>query len=114
DQAKNLGPLESDRNVIARLKNLKWEFHVHDARNAWHEALRERIGGLTVLVVFLLFRGRGWLVRNLAALDYASAGRHAVPRAVVLQIVRRSVADLPDALKIRFAVGCAGHRCGLH
>src|SRR3989442_15814136 len=46
NQAKNLRPLESDRNVISCLKNMKGKFHVHDSRDTWHIALPKRIGCL--------------------------------------------------------------------
>src|SRR6476620_12357736 len=46
DQAKYLRPLESDRDVVAGLKNMKRELHVHDPRDAGHEAFGEGISSL--------------------------------------------------------------------
>jgi hypothetical protein len=44
DQTEHLLPFERHRDGIPHLEDLKRIFHVHDARHAWKEALRKRVG----------------------------------------------------------------------
>src|SRR5947208_16370948 len=99
-----------------------------DARHAGHVALKFRIAdgvprlvaadvnGAALLEVRLLLCERPRLIRNLAALDDALAGRsgavHAVEfrmqawlRVVILQIPVRGDERLPDAAEVGMAVG---------
>src|SRR5258705_2398079 len=93
--------------MVARLKNLKWKFHVHDARHSRQVALREWIGrGALFKVLALLRRGPG-LIWNGVALDHAAARRHFVPSGVIFQGVRRTTGSLPDALQVRLPVWSA-------
>ena len=112
DEAEHRRPLEGDRDVLGCLENLKWKLHVHDPGDAGHITTRQRIGRLPVREVLELFRRGRRLVRNLAAFDDSLACGHPIPCGMILKIVGCPVADLPNPLEVRFAVGSARQRLG--
>jgi hypothetical protein len=115
DQAMNLLPLERNCDVLVGLKNLKRKFHIHNARDSGHKALRKRIGGLTVCEILKFLCRSPRLIGYRATVHDSFASRHPQFRGMILQIVRRPVANLPNSLQIRFAIPCPrqslrGHR----
>ena len=66
-----------------------------------------RISGQAFVEVLLFLRRCPRLVRDLVALDNALPRWHSQPGMVVLKVPRGCVEDLPDALQVGLAVGCA-------
>jgi len=106
NQTENLRPFERDCYPIRRLENLEGKFHIHDPRDTRHIAICQGIGRFPVCKILQLFLGRPRLIGNLATVDNAYTGRHAILRTMVLKVVRRSVANVPNTLKIWHSVRC--------
>ena len=104
DEAVDQRPLEGDSDMVGGLEDLVRIFHVHDARHAGQEALRQRVGGLAVLVVGESFGLELWFVRNFRAIEYASTGRHPVACGMIAEVVGGAAVGEPDSLKIRAAL----------
>src|SRR5262245_8152512 len=105
--------LEQHADVGRRLNDLKRKRHVHDARDTRLKALRLRVQGETVLEVLVPCCQRRRQIRELAAFDNTLAGRDALGGLMVLNIPGGGGEGLPDARKIRLAIGSAGQpvRC---
>src|SRR5262245_7857352 len=90
---------------------------VGDARHPRQKAFVDGIARVAVLEILLLLRERRWSVRDLVALDDAVARWNAEARAVILNVPRRRIDDLPDALQVRLPFTrfrwrvCAGGLC---
>ena len=95
-------------HLAGRLKDLKGKRHVHD--RAGRRGGNPFVSGSAVRPVgevLLLFRQCPRLIWDLAADHDALTGRHAEPRGMVLNVPGRCVQDLPHALQVGLAVGCA-------
>ena len=101
NQPVDLRPLKRHGDGFARLQDLKRPLQVHHARQARHEALRQRVRLRPLRKVLRLLRGGPRLIRNLAALDDAQAGRHHVSGQVIAQVGRRMISHLPDPVEVR-------------
>src|SRR5262245_9118417 len=103
--------------MIASLKNMEWEFHIHNARHARHKTLVQGVRFLPDGKVFLLLCRSPRLIRDLISFDHAASRRHAMPGHVILEIVGSTTSNLPDSLEVRLAVrrarNCFGSRGGL-
>src|SRR5579885_311404 len=107
NDARGVIVLIRHKHILRRLKDLKWERHVIDARKAGQEAHIQRIGGGAVFKIPLALLQRLGLVRDLSIgrVDYDSASRrNAAGGSMSLQRGGRGVAGLPNALEIWLSV----------
>ena len=111
DQAIVQGPFEGDRHGLRCLEDLKWEVKVHDPRYAGYVALVERIGLLPILKILGFLRGGPWLIGDHRIYDHRPAGHHVVSCGVILEIGSRGAGCLPNAFKVRLAIGSSRQRC---
>ena len=104
DRPDRVDVFVQQHQIFRRLDDLKRKGHVGEPRHARQVALRFRIGGRPVLEVLLLLRGRPGLIGDLVAFDDTLSGGHALLRAVILNVPRGGVRDLPEAGEIGLPV----------
>ena len=104
--------LVNDGDLVGLLDDLKRIRHVGDAGNSRKIALAFRVERRALFEVHLLLRERRRLIGDGAPFHHATPGGYAEARAVVFEVPRGRVEDLPDALQVRMPVPGARRRVG--